>query len=117
MIHTQTVPILVLCALDGAGFAATLALFWSVKREIHSQALKNRRRMEQLARVVQQAPAPPEPVCVPAPARSGVNISKRVQAMRMFRRNEDVSTIAAAVGITRREAELLIRVHHARPQI
>ncbi len=117
MIHAQTIPILILCALDSVGFAATLALFWSVKRDIHSQALKNRRRIDQLARAIGQAPAQPEPVCAPAPARPGLNISTRVQAMRMFRRNEDVSHIAAALGVTRREVELLIRVHHARPQI
>jgi hypothetical protein len=39
-----------------------------------------------------------------------LNLSKRVQAMRMLRRNEDVSHISAALGVTRREVELLIRV-------
>jgi hypothetical protein len=35
--------------------------------------------------------------------------------MRMVRRHENVSHIAAALGVTRREVELLIRVHRIRP--
>ena len=33
-----------------------------------------------------------------------------VQAMRMVRRHEGIATIAAALGVTRKEVELLIRV-------
>jgi hypothetical protein len=47
---------------------------------------------------------------VPAPPRAGLNINRRVHAMRMLRRGEDVSHIAAALGVPRREVELLIRV-------
>lgn len=109
---------LILCGLLAAGLAATLLLFCSVKREIHAHAARNRKRMDELARTLEQAPArEPEPVYIPAPARSGLNISKRVQAMRMFRRNEDVSHIAAALGVTRREVELLIRVHQMKPNL
>jgi hypothetical protein len=37
-------------------------------------------------------------------------MSKRVHATRMMRRGEDISHIAAALGVPRREVELLIRV-------
>lgn len=112
---TQT---LIQYAMLAAGLAATLFLFWSVKHEIQVYASRNRKRLEELARTIEQAPAKdPEPVYIPVPARSGLNISKRVQAMRMFRRNEDVSHIAAALGVTRREVELLIRVHQIKPQV
>jgi hypothetical protein len=47
---------------------------------------------------------------VPAPLRAGLNLNKRVHAMRMLRRGEDVSFITAALGVPRQEIELLIRV-------
>jgi len=94
------------------GLGAALVLFLSLKRELRSHALKHRKRMEELARQVENSEpkANLEPIYIPAAPRSGLNISKRVQAMRMLRRNQDVSTIAAALGVTRREVELLIRV-------
>jgi hypothetical protein len=112
------IPTLTLYVLLAAGLAAALGLFWSVKREIHAQGVRSRKRMEELARSIEQRPAPdPEPVYIPASPRPGLNISKRVQAMRMFRRNEDVAHISAALGVPRREVELLIRVHQVKPQI
>ena len=110
---------LILYSLLALGLAASLGLFWSVKREIHAQALKNRKSIAELSRTLEAAPVKePEPVYIPPAApRSGLNISKRVQAMRMVRRNEDVSHIAAALGVTRREVELLIRVHQMKPGI
>jgi len=118
MSHMQVTQALIMYGLLAAGLAGSLALFWSVKREIYSHAAKNRRRMEALARVIEHTPAQEvEPVYVLAAARSGMNINKRVQAMRMFRRNEDVSRIATVLGVTRREVELLIRVHQAKPQV
>jgi hypothetical protein len=95
-----------------AGLAGALILFVSVKREIHGHSTRNRKRIEEIAQRLQEAHArEPEPAYVPiAPPRSGLNLSKRVQAMRMVRRNEDTSHIAAALGVTRKEIELLIRV-------
>jgi hypothetical protein len=93
------------------GLIAMLILFLSVKREIHSTSARHRLRMEALSRKLSEASAiQVEPASIPTPARPGLNISKRVQAMRMLRRNENVSHIAAALGVTRREVELLIRV-------
>jgi hypothetical protein len=105
-------PVLILYILLAAGLAGALALFVSVKREFQLAAAKNRKRMEEMdARVSEVHAREPEPVYVPLPApRSGLNLNKRVQAMRMVRRKEDISTIAAALGVTRKEVELLIRV-------
>jgi hypothetical protein len=62
----------------------------------------------------ERAPQPPMQESavsfVPAPLRAGLNLNKRVHAMRMLRRGEDVSHIAAALGVPRKEVELLIRV-------
>lgn len=47
----------------------------------------------------------------PPPALSGLNLGKRSQAIRMFRRGEKPGQIAAALHVPEREIELLIKVH------
>jgi hypothetical protein len=53
-----------------------------------------------------------EPVmeAVPMMPRAGLNLTKRVHALRMLRRGEDIAHVAAALGVPRKEVELLIRV-------
>ena len=99
-------------ALLAAGLIGALALFISMKREILVDTAKNRKRLEEMAaRVAEFQNIQPEQVYVSVAApRPGLNLNKRVQAMRMVRRNEDVSTIASALGVTRKEIELLVRV-------
>jgi len=46
----------------------------------------------------------------PAPLRSGLNISKRSQAMQMARRGETPQAISAVLSIPLNEVELLIKV-------
>jgi len=102
--------------LLAGGLAGSLGLFLSMKREMRRNTERNRRRLDEMAQGVRHAQTPPPSEPAPDPAYappipvSGLNLTKRVQAMRMVRRNEDVSTIAAALGVTRREVELLIRV-------
>ena len=43
--------------------------------------------------------------------RSGINLNWRVQALRLLRRGQDVAHVSTALGVSRREIELLIRVH------
>ena|SRR5579862_980362 len=104
--------LLILYFLVASALCGSLAMFVSLKRDLHRDAARNRKRLEELAsRPPPETVPPAEPVFVaPAALRSGWNLNKRVQAMRMVRHNEDVSTIAAALGVTRREVELLIRV-------
>jgi len=47
----------------------------------------------------------------PAPARSGLNLSKRTQVLRMHRAGQDSAGIAAMLALPRSEVELLIKVH------
>ena len=47
----------------------------------------------------------------PAPARSGLNLSKRTQVLRMHRAGESSAAIATSLGLPRGEVELLIKVH------
>ncbi len=53
---------------------------------------------------------PPPPAAPPVALRSGMNLTKRTQVLRLLRRGEDISHVAAALGVPRREIELLVRV-------
>jgi hypothetical protein len=103
--------------LIAAGLLSTLALFMTLKREIRGHALRQKTRIEEMVARLTDAERAPQPVAqeeavafVPAPLRAGLNLNSRVHAMRMLRRGEDLSHIAAALGVPRREVELLIRV-------
>jgi hypothetical protein len=109
--------------LIAAGLFSTLALFLTLKREIRRHTKGYRLRVEEMLVRLNEAEAgsrfsmaepaqdaEPSVMFVPAPLRSGLNLNNRVHAMRMLRRGEDVSHIAAALGVPRKEVELMIRV-------
>jgi hypothetical protein len=99
--------------LIAAGMLSTVALFMTLKREIRGQAQRHRTRIEEmLVRLNEAQPAAQEAetAFVPAPLRAGLNLNNRVHAMRMLRRGEEVSHIAAALGVPRQEIELMVRV-------
>ncbi|SRR5579871_3765766 len=99
-------------ALLALGLTAALVLFLNVKRETEVQARLNRVRWDEVLtqlRAAEQAAAPPRADKVMA--FSAMNQNTRIQAIRLLRRGEDVSHIAAAFGIPRKEVELLVRVH------
>ena len=93
----------------------SLLLFFSLKHELHAQSRKQRQKLDGLAACLkaaaeQEAPlGPVGPLPVPL-LNPGFNLNRRVQAMRMLRRGEDASHIAAALGVPDKEVELLIRV-------
>jgi hypothetical protein len=107
-------------ALIAVGLFSSLALFLTLKREIRRLVFRQTTRIEDMmATRLEEAARPPEPVAlvagepvtfVPAPLHAGLNLNKRVHAMRMLRRGEDIGHVAAALGVPRREVELLIRV-------
>ncbi len=101
-----------------AGSFSTLALFVTLKREMRRNTQRQKARIEEMAtrlsdadRSPQLASGEPAIVFVPAPLRAGLNLNKRVHAMRMLRRGEDIGHIAAALGVPRKEVELVIRVY------
>jgi hypothetical protein len=47
----------------------------------------------------------------PMPPRSGLNLNKRSQAIRMSRRGELAEKIAVSLNLPRREVELLLKVY------
>jgi hypothetical protein len=96
------------------GLGVTLILFLSLKAEMHQSARRERRRIDEaLARLDEaKATADPEPIFVPAPGPTSINVNRRVHALRLLRKGEDLSHIAAALGIPRTEVELLVRVQN-----
>ncbi len=95
------------------GLTLTLVLFCSVKIEMRRSARRERRRVDDLLERLQHdsaAQGPPEPVFVPVAGRPGLNIHRRVHVMRLLRKGETPSHIAATLGIPQKEVELLIRV-------
>jgi hypothetical protein len=101
--------------LIAAGLLSSLALFMTLKREIRRLVFRQKARIEEMMVRLDEAARPAEPVAlevrfVPAPLRAGLNLNKRVHALRMLRRGEDIAHIAAAMGVPRREVELLIRL-------
>lgn len=45
------------------------------------------------------------------PPRPGMNVSRRIQVLRLFRQGERPEQIAAALGVPLNEVELLLKVH------
>jgi DNA-binding NarL/FixJ family response regulator len=110
--------ILVLLALALMG---ALGLFVNLKLEVEKRSQRERANVEAiLVRLVEAesrlAPAalpPAEPnvgqnLVVPRP---GLNLSKRVQVARLLREGKESSQIAAELGLSRGEVQLLASVH------
>jgi hypothetical protein len=102
--------------LVAAGSISSLTMFLTLKREIRRLMFRQKTRIEEMLARLDEAERAPQPVAaqeaafVPAPLRAGLNLSNRVHAMRMLRRGESMSHVAAALGVPRREVELLVRV-------
>jgi len=104
--------------LVAAGLLSTLALFVTLKFEISRNSRRQKRRIEEMlvrldaAEEVPRTVSEEEPAvaAIPMPSRPGLNLSTRVHALRMLRRGEGVAHVAAALGVPRKEVELLIRV-------
>jgi hypothetical protein len=104
----------------GLSLLASLVLYFDVRVEMAKERCQERRKrdaaaalvhgmagdletMRQSVRTLEVAPAS-------QPAGHGINLSKRVQALRMHRRGESVATIAAALQTPRGEIDLLLKV-------
>ncbi len=109
-------------ALLAAGLAACLYLFCSTKQEIGRtrnehralQAALGRAQAElaELSMRLLDAEQIAGAMVTPPPARSGLNLTRRAQVLRLARRGQNPSQIAAAVGIPEGEVELILKVHN-----
>ena len=119
-----TTPLAMYTAL-ALSLVASLALYFDVRVEMAKERSLERKKQEASAALVHGmagdletvrqsvrtlAVRPPDTAPVSQPAGNGINLSKRVQALRMHRRGESVATIAAALQAPRSEIELLLKV-------
>jgi hypothetical protein len=96
------------------GLALCLYLFVSVKRDLRACETRSGKKLaaleahwderwKELSQVSSLLVPPPPP-------RSGLNLTKRSQALERHRRGETPPEIAAALAIPRNEVELLVKV-------
>ena len=119
---------LVCYALLAAGLGLCLHLFVTLKVEVRAQSrrrLADEQQVHNLESALREAHLAVDRLesdlreverqtgmlVAPAPARSGLNLSKRTQVLRMHRAGQDGAGIADALGLPRGEVELLIKVH------
>jgi hypothetical protein len=119
---------LVCYALLAAGLGLCLHLFVTLKVEVRAQSrrrLADEQQVHNLESALREAHLAVDRLesdlreverqtgmlVAPAPARSGLNLSKRTQVLRMHRAGHDGAGIAASLGLPRGEVELLIKVH------
>lgn len=114
------ITILAACALTVAG---SLLLFLSLKSELAglragtarreqewaAEAADIRRALQLLSQELEQErKAALERAAAP---KESMNLSKRSQALRMHRMGQSPESIATALGVSRREVDLLLKVH------
>ncbi len=120
----QYLPIYALVAIS---LGLCLYLFCTAKREIRRLQLRMKQQnvllqeaydrmefaVEQLKKQFGELEGKTGEMVPPSPAQSGMNLNKRTQAARMFRRGERPEQIAAALSLPRNEVALLLKIHQA----
>ena len=123
MLISLTIQLAPFVLLAG-GIAICVSLFISLKKELHALTRDVEEQRREIADLEQRLSAHVketqaalrgvgESVGVlvpPTPPRSGFNLSKRSQAMRMSRHGETPINIAAALSVPLKEVELLLKV-------
>ena len=113
------------CLLALAGMGACVWLFVLMKAELRGGDKRSRRRAEalegglnavrvslaNLSKRLEETERQAGLLAPPPPTRSGFNLSKRSQAIRMSRRGETPSQISAALELPQGEVDLLLKVH------
>jgi DNA-binding NarL/FixJ family response regulator len=111
-------------AFQAAGLAFCLYLFLSAKREVRraareaadsrsevdSEIASVRQSIEQIRGELAQLSQVSSRLVEPPPAASGLNLTKRSQVLRLYRRGESPGHIAAALSMPQGEVELLLKV-------
>ena len=119
---------LLICALLAGGLVVCLYLFITLKRDMAAvlrRVGEGQKRLEVLEgghagalQAIQAVGADLREferqagmLVAPEPARSGLNISKRTQVIRLYRSGQDSAGIATVLSLPRAEVDLLIKVH------
>jgi hypothetical protein len=110
-----------LYAVIAIGLGLCLFLFVSLKRDLRACDVRGRKKiaaletewqatMESLDERWKELSQVSNLLVPPTPPRSGLNLTKRSQALQMHRRGEAPQEIAAALSIPQNEVELLVKV-------
>jgi hypothetical protein len=110
-------------AILGAGLLGSLAIWISAKRETRAASREIERlristesTIKDLAAQIQELRAEPAIETQPAPTpimnmtMQGFNLTTRTKVLRMHRRGETASSIAAALGVQHEEVDLLVKL-------
>ena len=112
-------------ALQAAGSIACLLIFLSLKQEIRRLKLRLDRhqageataardlklRLEAITLRLRDSEDRAGVLVAPEPPRSGLNLTKRSQVIRMSRRGERAENIAASLSLPRGEVDLLLKIN------
>jgi hypothetical protein len=112
------------CGLEVVGLGLCLYLFFTLKREgrVTEVRCDNQRKavetslcelqaaIQELRERLRETEERTGMLVAPGPLPSGMNLTKRTQALRMHRRGEPPQKIAAVLSLPQREVELLVKV-------
>ena len=124
MLERLFIPLMPL-ALIAAGLLASIGLFVSLKWELQkgrnrlrqdllraqSENRQLKRQMEEIAVRLEDTEDRAGVLVPPSPPKSGLNLGRRTQVIRMWRRGEGADAIAASLSLPKNEVELLLKVH------
>ena len=114
-------------AVLAVAMICALVLFVSLKceiagarrlaRETAASADQLRASMTAELAAIRETPPVVQEVVVAAPVGDGLNLTRRAAALRMEKRGESVSTIAAALRVPQNEIELLLKLQKLAGQL
>ena len=121
----DTLQYLPIYALIVIGLSLCVYLFVSAKQEIRRLQLRMKQQnvllqeaydrmeftVEKLKKSFEELEGKAGEMVPPSPAKSGMNLNKRTQAARMFRRGERPEQIAAALSLPQNEVALLFKIY------
>jgi hypothetical protein len=125
MIQVHAYVLLSLYGLLFVSLVLCLTLFISLKRENRRSEVRMKRQQIHLQEAYDRLEAGMEKIkaglrdvddktstfVAPSPTKSGLNVNKRSQATRMFRRGDPPDQIATALGVPR--SEVLLKVQES----
>jgi hypothetical protein len=111
--------------LLASSLAATLTIFITLKQEIQRLKLRLDRqqvsetaiardtkvKLEEITLRLRDSEERAGVLVAPEPAKSGLNLTKRSQVIRMSRRGERAENIAASLSLPRGEVDLLLKIN------
>lgn len=86
-------------------------LRWNKRQQLlQSELGKTRSQLQELMKRVEEAERRAEISGAPPSELKGINLNRRTQAMRLFRRGESAAQVAATLGLPQCQTELLQKV-------